>query len=551
MQVGLREVWLRVAGGLPADGARQRIGAMDIAAAQWLLGRQGSLTRIDLKLRPGATWLRSNGCMRGALASGCATSERPQASRALNRQPDARVSREPECACARRAVHRWAAGVLDAGAEGSAPSRATRVAARARGYAPRRGARCCLQRARWSGAGRRDADCAAGYALAAGSCDSVGADLGAGHFRGLTAAPAIEPMGARRVLRARCGGRHARQPDAGAGSRTHAAGAAHSRPETTRERSSPAAPLGPGAVVVAPGGLSPAASRGRSDCRCSAMLAIALLLIGTIMLMPRLMTMVLCAACPRRRARARAGPAAARPTRRAQPLQPDRDRGCSTLTVSMAIMVASFRQSLEDWLDRVLPADLYVRAGGFSDTAFLSERRPARIAATPGLRRVEFLRSQQIMLDPARPRVTLLARELDPANPQGPGAAGGAAAHAGARRAAAGMGQRVDGRRLRFFSGAAIELPVAGKSHCLYRGGGMARLRAAERRGVDPAEPLRSADRRCQRQRCGMWLQPGVTPEEMEARVRAAVPKAVPDWRSRSPARSARSACTSSIVPSP
>ena len=40
--------------------------------------------------------------------------------------------------------------------------------------------------------------------------------------------------------------------------------------------------------------------------------------------------------------------------------------------VSMAIMVASFRQSLDDWLIRVLPADMYVRAGQAGDTAFFS-----------------------------------------------------------------------------------------------------------------------------------------------------------------------------------
>ena len=34
-----------------------------------------------------------------------------------------------------------------------------------------------------------------------------------------------------------------------------------------------------------------------------------------------------------------------------------------SLMVSMAIMVASFRTSLDAWLERVLPADLYVRAG--------------------------------------------------------------------------------------------------------------------------------------------------------------------------------------------
>jgi putative ABC transport system permease protein len=83
-----------------------------------------------------------------------------------------------------------------------------------------------------------------------------------------------------------------------------------------------------------------------------------------------------------------------------------------SLTVSMAIMVSSFRHSLEEWLEHMLPADLYLRAGGAGDTAFLSPGDQARIAGVGGIRRVEFLRSMQIVLDPARPPVTLLARDI-------------------------------------------------------------------------------------------------------------------------------------------
>ena len=36
-----------------------------------------------------------------------------------------------------------------------------------------------------------------------------------------------------------------------------------------------------------------------------------------------------------------------------------------------------------------------------------------RIAALPGVRRAEFLREQQLLLDPAKPRVVLLARTID------------------------------------------------------------------------------------------------------------------------------------------
>jgi putative ABC transport system permease protein len=84
-----------------------------------------------------------------------------------------------------------------------------------------------------------------------------------------------------------------------------------------------------------------------------------------------------------------------------------------SLMVSMAIMVASFRQSLDEWLERVLPADLYLRAGPGSDTAFLSPADQQTIATLPGVRRAEFLRSQRVLVDPDRPPLTLLARAVE------------------------------------------------------------------------------------------------------------------------------------------
>src|SRR5205814_5892960 len=42
-----------------------------------------------------------------------------------------------------------------------------------------------------------------------------------------------------------------------------------------------------------------------------------------------------------------------------------------SLMAAMAIMVASFRQSVDHWLDRVLPADLYFRTTHAGDTGYL------------------------------------------------------------------------------------------------------------------------------------------------------------------------------------
>jgi putative ABC transport system permease protein len=82
-----------------------------------------------------------------------------------------------------------------------------------------------------------------------------------------------------------------------------------------------------------------------------------------------------------------------------------------SLMVAMAVMVTSFRNSLDDWLRGILPADLYLRAGGQGDSAYLSTTDQARLREVPGVDRVEFLRWQHVLLVAGEPRVTLLARD--------------------------------------------------------------------------------------------------------------------------------------------
>jgi putative ABC transport system permease protein len=82
-----------------------------------------------------------------------------------------------------------------------------------------------------------------------------------------------------------------------------------------------------------------------------------------------------------------------------------------SLMAAMAIMVASFRQSVDGWLDRVLPADLYLRTAYAGDTGWLEPGIEARLRAAPEFSRIDFLRSSRILLDPARPPVVLVARD--------------------------------------------------------------------------------------------------------------------------------------------
>jgi putative ABC transport system permease protein len=81
-----------------------------------------------------------------------------------------------------------------------------------------------------------------------------------------------------------------------------------------------------------------------------------------------------------------------------------------SLMIAMAIMVYSFRMSFDHWLVKLLPADMQLREPYGSDTAYWSADDQARLAAVPGISRIEFRRSRQLLLDPARAPVTLIAR---------------------------------------------------------------------------------------------------------------------------------------------
>ena len=87
-----------------------------------------------------------------------------------------------------------------------------------------------------------------------------------------------------------------------------------------------------------------------------------------------------------------------------------------SLAVALTVMVASFRDSVTQWLDVVLPADLYVRTSlgsGAADTVYFPPELVQAIAQLPGVKRVGTQRFVPLQLDPARPAVLLISRPLD------------------------------------------------------------------------------------------------------------------------------------------
>jgi putative ABC transport system permease protein len=81
-----------------------------------------------------------------------------------------------------------------------------------------------------------------------------------------------------------------------------------------------------------------------------------------------------------------------------------------SLMVAMAIMIFSFRVSFDHWLGKLLPADLQMREPFGNDTAYWSNADQAKLAAVAGVARAEFRRTRQLLLDPNRAPVTLIAR---------------------------------------------------------------------------------------------------------------------------------------------
>ena len=82
------------------------------------------------------------------------------------------------------------------------------------------------------------------------------------------------------------------------------------------------------------------------------------------------------------------------------------------LAAAMAIMVASFRDSVDQWLTQILPADLYLRAGQAKTSAYLDEALQARIASVNGVDRSSFTRHDNLRLAAGQAPVALIARPL-------------------------------------------------------------------------------------------------------------------------------------------
>lgn len=408
-QVALRDTALGVAGSVPS-GERQRFAVMDIAGAQSNFDRLGVITRIDLRLKPGVDLDAFRDRLRRSLPAGLVV-ERPETSLAAS----ASVSRSYRVNLNVLAlVALFTGGLLVFSTQALAVVRRRGQFAllRVLGTTRRQLVASLLAEGALIGTAGSALGLSAGLVLARAAVQVMGPDLGSGYFRGV--APAIEPTALASLLGFGLG-----VAAALLGTLVPALEAARSAPAQAlkpgdEERAfARLRPILPGASAIALGALAsllpPVAGL-----PLFGYLAIGLLLFGTLMLMPRIAAAIL-AVIPSPR---HAAPGLALAQLRGAPGQAAVSLAAIvaslSLMIAMAIMVSSFREALDLWLERILPADLYVHTAAGGDTSYLSAENQARIAALPGVRRAEFLRERELLLDPSRPRVVLLARSIDP-----------------------------------------------------------------------------------------------------------------------------------------
>ena len=405
--VGQGAINLEVAAVLPSSALRGQAALVDIATAQWRFQRLGELNRLDIRLKPHAQRERVLAELEPLLPPGVhasAVDNLEQASAYPSRAYRVNLN-------VLAMVALFTGGFLVFSAQALETVRRRGEHALLRVLGLRRGglARLVLLEAAGLGVIGSLAGLALGYGLALIAVRTWGADLGARMFSGIT--PQLDPsplaalgyFGAG-MLVAIAG---ALLPALDA-ARTPPARALKAGDEQTLFTRGTAAWPGTALIVL---GVVLAQLPPVNGLPIFGYLSIAALLVGAIALMPRLSRAVFdLLPLPRS-----PGLALALAQLRAAPGQAAVSLAAIvasfSLMAAMAIMVASFRHSVDAWLGTVLPADLYLRTTNAGDTGFLEPGFEERVRALPQVQAVDFLRSGRVLLDPARPPLVLIARD--------------------------------------------------------------------------------------------------------------------------------------------
>lgn len=410
--VGNREQTLRVIDVLPGNADPEPLAVMDIAAAQWMLGRLGRLDRIDLRLRSGI--------------------EAAQFARTLRRQlPAGLVVTTPglENARARSATRAYRVNLnmlalvaLVTGAflvfttQSLAVLRRRVILGLLRALGVTRGEllRALLAEGLLIGVAGSLLGVLMGALFAGAVLDWLGADLGNRQLAAIGASFTLHPLGmlAFALLGTLAAGLGGWVP---AREAAHRAPAAALKPADVEPVLARLPRLLPGLSLLLIGAalawLPPLAS-----VPVGGYAAVGCLLLGAVLLVPLLVRVAFARLPATGRVVLDASVAHLRGSAGAATISLAGVIVSFSLMVAMAIMVHSFRDSFERWLITLLPADLTLRADPLADTASLSAADQARLAALPDIARAEFTRLTPVYLGAGRAAVTLIARSVSTAN---------------------------------------------------------------------------------------------------------------------------------------
>ena len=416
---GTAIVRLRVAGGLVRTRPGQRLAVMDIAAAQWKFGKVGKLSRVDVQLERGVDRERFRRDLQTRLGPEWVVSGIRDVESRTDRL--SRAYRINMNVLALVALFTGAFLVFSTQALSVVRRRAQLALLRVLGLTRGQVLRQILMEGALVGLLGSLAGLVLGYAMASGALRFFGSDLGGGYFPGVQPQVGFEPLASVVFLMLGIA-------VSVLGCLAPALEASLAQPATALKAGAEEGALArlatPWPALIC---LLVAAVLTQAppwfDAPVGGYVAVALLLVGGIALMPRVSALVFGAASRAfaTRARPRAISTLALARLANAPGHASIAMGgvlsSFALIVAMAIMVASFRVSVEDWLGHLLSADLYVRAAPNGDTGGLRPDEQTLLKAVPGIKTAAFARTSHLTLDAARPDIALLAREIDAADP--------------------------------------------------------------------------------------------------------------------------------------
>ena len=411
LQHGMQLKAVHVGGTVRAGGSP--LAVMDIAAAQDFFGKQGALSRIDLRLAVGA----DRDALVGALQSSAQWP--PNVSLAPPGDAAARIGNLSRAYRVNLTV--LALIALFTGGFLVFSVLALSVTRRAQQFAllgvlgltgPQRLLLVMLEAAGLGSAGSA-LGVALGTGLAALALQLLGGDLGGGYFSG--ASPPLQWS-----LWAACGFGTLGIATALAGAWWPARLAQALPPAQTLKGLGTAshhavsAWVGPALLLC---GTVLAFAPPVDGVPLGAYVSVAMLLVGGIVSLPWLVGAVLDHVAPRlaQKALAMLAVERARRVRESAAVAVSGVVASLSLAVALTVMVSSFRTSVTTWLDTVLPASLYIRSaahGSANETAYFEPPFVQAASRLPGVERITVQRTLPLNLNPEKPAVALIVRSL-------------------------------------------------------------------------------------------------------------------------------------------